>query len=78
MAGEEGEQTVSTREYVVCPYCRDHQNHVTERRWWDYIFRFPEMLMGKVPRRCEHCYRRFWVDPNALALGEEPRSARRR
>jgi hypothetical protein len=65
--------------YISCPYCRDHQSHVTSRRWWDYFLAFPQLLLGKISRRCEHCRRRFWVARDEVARGEdkdlEPRIA---
>jgi hypothetical protein len=69
---DQREKVVATRKYISCPYCRDHQSHVTPRRWWDYLLRLPQILLGKVCRRCEHCLRRFWVSRDEVPRGEEP------
>ena len=62
---------VTIPDYIYCPHCRDHQSHVTARRWYDYILNLPQILMRRIPRRCEHCFRRFWVKRGAIARGEE-------
>jgi len=67
----QSEQAVTIRKYISCPYCKDHQSHVTPRRWWDYILSMPQILMGRICRRCEHCLRRFWVSRDAIARGED-------
>jgi hypothetical protein len=57
--------------FIPCPYCSDERNSRSERKWWDYFFSTPWVLLRYVPRRCEHCYRRFWVSTARLRRWKE-------
>jgi hypothetical protein len=60
------------REHVIqCPYCLDERNGRSGRKWWDYFVSGPWMLLGYTPRRCEHCYGRFWISPRLLKRNQE-------